>query len=64
MIKEWIDKQKAKHKLLKFYRMCNKRRKHILRTLNTLSQIEGTTIFDESTQKIYISDGKNFIEMC
>lgn len=142
MIKEWIDKQKAKRKLLKFYRMCNKKRLYILyeawdseqydkiqwlqyaiayvlykdfhcgdfdvvwdynnhvsdkemknriqqlcdtsnedrviytdlssleswdigqRALNTLSQIEGTMIFDTSTQKMYVSNGKNFIEMC
>ena len=142
MIKEWIDKQKAKRKLLKFYRMCYKKRKYILyeawdseqynkiqwlqyaiayvlykdfncgdfdvvwdynnhvsdkemeeliqqlcntsdedkviytdlsslesweigqRALNTLLQTEGVMIFDVSTQKMYVSDGKNFIEMC
>ena len=30
MIKELIDKQKAKRKLLEFYYMCNKKRKYIL----------------------------------
>ena len=34
------------------------------RALNTLSQIEGTVIFDISTQKMYMSDGKKFVEMC
>lgn len=150
MIKEWIDKQKAKRKLLKFYRMCNKKRKYILykawdieqynkiewlqyaiayilykdfhcgnfdvvwdydnhvsdkemeelirqlcnsfnedshdnnedriiytnnlsnleswdigqKALNTLSQVKGTIICDVSSQTMYVSDGKNFIEMC
>lgn len=34
------------------------------KALNTLSQKKGTIIYDESTHRMYISDGKNFVEMC
>ena len=34
------------------------------KALNTLSQEEGTIIYDVSTQTIYMSDGKNFVEFC
>lgn len=34
------------------------------KALNTLAQEKGTIIFDTSTQKMYMSDGKNFIEIC
>lgn len=34
------------------------------KALNTLAQEKGIIIFDTSTQRTYVSDGKKFIEMC